>query len=1109
MTKLNVVEKNKVNPKRFFRSVRLETDLEDVANLEGYTLTNHVLTVLGRIVEGLHWHNSERAWTLTGPYGSGKSAFALYLANLLSNGYHGKVNFAYDLLCKKDAQLAAHFKSTIVERGLYPVALTLRRAPLAQSILEGLLHSLQKETQTKHIQKLLAEIEEDLNSNETSSKVIIDRIISFNEILSKKYQGTLFILDELGKSLEYTSRHSSEDVYLLQELAEFAARSRDHIFLLMGILHQSFEQYSEYLDHAARQEWAKVQGRFSDIAFLEPPEQQIRLAVQAIAALDISIDTYDKSNLKDIAHKMYGSRFVPSGLKPDETSALSVDAHPLHLTVLIALPYLFKRFAQNQRSLFAYLHSTEPFGLQDMLMKNKDSLIRLPDLFDYFSANISGNIAKQLNSRRWYEINDALERSPDHTAEEIQVLKTIGLVDLLGETGFFNATYEFISLALYDQAGSDIVKDCLTNLQKKSLIVFRRYNQTYKIWEGSDVDIEARLAEGHRKNIGFHLAEDLQRFLPNRPIVARKHSHKFGAMRYFGLRYIDSTVQAKHLLPDEDTDGTIVCCLPSTQEQINSFSDWLKQEDISSLGNVLIVLPQQIGSLREAAAELRAIHWVWQNTPELRDDRIARRELAERTALFEQLLTQAVQKLLDPRPEPLGAGAEWFYRGQKQAKIHNLRSISELLSDVMDDLFSASPKIRNELINKRITSSAVSGARRNLVERMLNNESEPFLGIEGYPPEKSIYESVLKVSGIHHSSAPYFRLPKQDEDPLQLAPLFSYMKNMVFNAIEDPIHLKDILNKLTQPPYGVMPGVFPLLFIAFLRAYPDEISLYRDGVFIPEPSIADFEVLMRRPKFFAVAGSRLAGERLEVVKRVADRLEINATTLSVTRAIINMVRQLPDHAWRTKGLSETVINLRTVIEQAKSPERLLFVDIPKALGESPFVDDTIVDHVRIDRFFNKLNTALEEWSSITQQRITEAGNILLKACNLPSGDQGWHELINTAKKLEGKPLDDLLKPFIKRLTTQNDLEAVIDSVLALVANRPPRSWTDQEVDSFPSQARQYGDSFLIALQRFEALSENEEAVCNELMKKIRQQINVDVAPHIKKAALARLLREQE
>ena len=1096
--------------KRFFRSVRVESDIYDVNNLLGYTVTDHVQNVLDRITEGLNGDIGERAWTLTGPYGSGKSAFALFLSHLLNSSNSSNSsdsNLAYALLNQKAPYIVDRLLEALSDRGLYPIALTLRRAPLAQCFLEGMIKVLQNEHQSNLVKNLISDIKSDLTDKTIDSRTVIRHIHSFKLIFSEKYCGIFLVLDELGKSLEYAARHSGEDVYLLQELAEYAVRSKEQPFIVMGILHQSFERYGEYLDHSARQEWAKVQGRFCDIAFIEPPEQQIRLAVQAISSLNISKTNADVRSLANIAVKMFENGFIPSGLGQEEAKKIAVDSYPLHLTSLIALPYIFRRYSQNQRSLFAYLMSSEPFGLMELLGNSNKRLIRLPDLFDYFSANISGNITKQSYGRRWHEIADVLESKSNLTLEEIQVLKTIGLLDLLRDTGYMHSTPEFISLVLHDVVDDGNIQICLTSLQKKSLIVYRRFNNTYRIWEGSDVDIEARLEEGHRKTKSLHLAEDLQQFLPNQPMLARKHSHEVGAMRYFELRYKDSTTEAKHLLPSDGMDGVIICCLPSAQEQIQTFTDWIKTDEISALKNALIVVPQQIGSLREAASELRAIHWVWHNTPELRDDRIARRELAERTVLFEQVLNQAVQQLIDPRPEPLGSAAKWYYMGQCHDYIEDLRCISELLSVVMDNVYSESPRIKNELINRRSTSSAVSAARRNLIERMLENSSEQLLGIEGYPPERSIYESLLKASGLHQENEPHWLLP-QDDDSQNLRPILNHMETKIFGCLKEPYSVKSLLEDLAAPPYGIMPGVFPVLLTAFYLIYPDEISLYREGVFIPDTRISDFEVLMRRPELFAIAGSRLSGERLLVVDRIAKALNVRPATLAVVRAIIAMVRSLPDHAWRTRKLPENVLKLRTAIEQARAPERLLFIDIPKALDEEPFRDSAI-NHDSIEQFFNKLNQALQTWKKVTQVRIKQAGDALLIACQMPTGNIGWQELVKTARYLEDKPVDDTLKPFIKRLTDHDDQSAVIDSVLALVANRPPRSWTDSEVEKFPSLAKQIGNQFITATHKFKVLSSKDEVVCKELIKQLKMQLNDDISPHIVKVALSRLLHEQQ
>jgi len=216
---------------------------------------------------------------------------------------------------------------------------------------------------------------------------------------------------------------------------------------VVGILHQAFEQYGEYLDQAAKLEWAKVQGRFSDIAFIEPPEQQIRLAAQAISTPILKLKRDELKLVADVASLMFDNGYIPKGINKAEVRELSNITYPLHISVLIALPYLFKKFAQNQRSLFAYILSNEPFGLQELINENR--IIRLSDLFDYYSINVNANMSKQINSRRWHEISDVLEKIPDLTLEETKVLKTIGLIDLIGDTGYLSAKIDFISLSVY------------------------------------------------------------------------------------------------------------------------------------------------------------------------------------------------------------------------------------------------------------------------------------------------------------------------------------------------------------------------------------------------------------------------------------------------------------------------------------------------------------------------------------------------------------------------------------------------------------------------------------------------------------------------------------
>src|SRR5262249_23652476 len=96
------------------------------------------------------------------------------------------------------------------------------------------------------------------------------------------YCGVLLIIDELGKIFEYAARYPQEsDVYLLQLIGEFVARSNGFPMVMLGLLHQSFEEYGQLLDIGTRREWTKIQGRFADIAFLEPIDQIIAMIAKA------------------------------------------------------------------------------------------------------------------------------------------------------------------------------------------------------------------------------------------------------------------------------------------------------------------------------------------------------------------------------------------------------------------------------------------------------------------------------------------------------------------------------------------------------------------------------------------------------------------------------------------------------------------------------------------------------------------------------------------------------------------------------------------------------------------------------------------------------------
>ena len=81
---------------------------------------------------------------------------------------------------------------------------------------------------------------------------------AIHQIRTEGGTGLLLVVDELGKFLEYAAQNPvHDDLFVLQSLAEFAARSAPTPLLMLTILHQAFERYAQRLATSQREEWAK------------------------------------------------------------------------------------------------------------------------------------------------------------------------------------------------------------------------------------------------------------------------------------------------------------------------------------------------------------------------------------------------------------------------------------------------------------------------------------------------------------------------------------------------------------------------------------------------------------------------------------------------------------------------------------------------------------------------------------------------------------------------------------------------------------------------------------------------------------------------------------
>jgi len=68
----------------YSRSTNIELDSRDSSGLADYRFTAKSLGLLEEVLDGANGSRRDRAWSIIGPYGSGKSTFSLFLIQLLS-----------------------------------------------------------------------------------------------------------------------------------------------------------------------------------------------------------------------------------------------------------------------------------------------------------------------------------------------------------------------------------------------------------------------------------------------------------------------------------------------------------------------------------------------------------------------------------------------------------------------------------------------------------------------------------------------------------------------------------------------------------------------------------------------------------------------------------------------------------------------------------------------------------------------------------------------------------------------------------------------------------------------------------------------------------------
>ncbi len=1058
---------------RFQRSTHLERDFKDRDALRSYVITPPACEGFDRLVRGLAPKSGQRAWRVTGDYGTGKSSFALMLAHLLTDAGRGVPSTI--------RQTIDYRKLGIKRPNLLPILVTGSRAPLSECLLLAVAQTIEEHSRRGKPPQIIENIRTLCGMKKSERKPEAQYIKLLSEAAryvndSNKADGLLIILDELGKFLEFAAiRPDRQDIYFLQTLAEAASRSGDTPILVVGLLHQGFHAYAEQLTLPIQKEWEKVAGRYEEILFDQPLEQTTSLVANA---LNVRRDQLPKGTVSILERDMGRAvdiGWFGAGATRQRLVSTAAQLYPLHPSVIPVLVRLFSRFGQNERSLYSFLLSNEPHALQMFAEQRPkaNSLYCLHHLYDYARAAFGHRLMLQSFRSHWNQIESVIESFPHVQENDLRILKTVAVLNLL-DTPSLLASDEAVLLAVggLSSESNSRIKKALKELQRgKSILYYRGASGGYCLWPHTSVNLDRAYHEAVKAvPVPNRVAPLIQKNLEARPLVARRHYIETGNLRHFYVEYAAPENLAEALSKESFADGRVLVALCETEVEREKAVQFAKSSVLQDKSDVLIAVPQPLIGLANLVAEVQRWEWVLQNTPELNHDSYAQEEVTRQLTACRQVLTKRLQNYVGLRQFGETLGLQWFHH-TKLVRLKTGRALLEKLSHICDDVYSSAPRINNELVNRHTLSSAAAGARLRLIEHIVSQPNEPLLGMdkEAKPPEMSMYLSVLKAARLHRLVEDRWTLaiPNKNEDPCNLRPILGFMREMLERHVDARIKLTDLIASLRRPPFGIRDGMGPLLLAVFAMIYEQDVAFYENSGFVKQMSGQEFHRIIKAPEAFELQYCRIAGVRTIVFNQLLKLLNPGkspnkkADLLDVVRPLCVFGAQLPQYVTRTSQLSPEAIAVRDSLLRAEDPAKLIFQTLPESCGCERFENNEAPSHHRVKKFVDHLQNAIEELRLAYQELLRKIKAEFTAAFDRPgSFDEIRRSTAASAERFLATLTEPRLKAFCLRIADcKLEEQSWLESLGSYICSKPPSKWMDQDLANFQEEMARYSRQF--------------------------------------------------
>ncbi len=1096
----------------FQSSVNLQYDLNREQKISSYIPTQQSITILKRYLNSAYndSYNEDNATVLIGPYGRGKSHLLLILASLISCGMGivsdniiDELNHKLALSDESVGELAALIKKK--NKPFLPVIINSNHTDVNQSFIIALREALDRnnlndffpetyfESAIKMIEKWENEFENaikifkrELKKEKIELSSLKDSLhkcspaayqifcdiyplvsngASFNPmqntdvvkmyekvsdalIEQKGFSGIYIIFDEFSKFLESsTAMKDMQNLKLIQDFAELAVRGNK--------LHICCITHKDILDYSQSDSFRTVDGRFKKVYFVASSEQSYELVANAICHKDGFDDFYNKhsedfDSFNQLCHL--------TGLFNDLSSetynnTLVKNCFPLHPISVYALIRISEAVGQNERTLFTFLSQEGDYSFNDFLnktfKKTEFPLLTIDRIFDYFSDLFRVEVFNTKIHSIWSKTKSAIAKCEND--EQIKIVKILAICKMINNDTFVASD---INLKASANMSDSVYRSTMNSLSSLHILTQRR-DGVYEFLTPNGVDIKRSIQNLIQQgSIKLDRPGVLKDAFSTPFILPRQHNGKMRIMRYFSTTFMEAsdfwnyTGDFKEI--KKNADGLIIYLISNDYTETAMINERL--EKLHADSNILVCVSNN-WEHDDVILEYQAACVLETQSANLDE------HFKEELQVYKYDLFKSIKEMADSLYSPVNPNVAYYNAQHCFEDITKPLLLNRELSIICDNVYSKTPIINNEMVNKNKLTAQIKKARVKVIDWLLEY-TDDIPRIEGYGPEVSLLCSTIMVKGLDKSEI---------SSDTNLNDALSLINNLIDESEKEAISFDKLYDALQLPPFGLRKGIIPIYIAFAMRKKQGVIVLsYRSReILLDADMLSQIEEAPAEYSFYTEKGTKEKDEYVDAIISMfaPENYQLSGNKCAFAldamqkwfRGLSKFAR---DHAkiYTESGIKDLEKRLlsfkRQLLQYDVNPHSFLFADIPEFFDCE---DDFVAITEKLKEFEVMHSNFISDIKKYLVDRVSGLFNASING-SLCSVMKDWYDSLPDENKnhVFSSNVNAFIH-FVRENDSYDDVE-VISKLAKSITFLAIEDWNDNSVPAFISDIENYIDT---------------------------------------------------